>query len=313
MQQVRDHLLAESLRGKLPALPPAMRLLFVTTQARTGAWLTEGLAAGAASELHLEEAIGATTGLTRLRDEIFDAVLVCHEPPQLDALELVEAVRGSGNNEAIVVVGNHAVEDMDTACYEVGADGYLCIHCTTIQAVHWTVACATQRAALLRQTRQSADAERQRNESEIQEAASLLDQQHEIVRQLNSSSATEDPNSTALTPDLVRHYGELLRAHVMMGSGSLADELRALADSMCSQRQPAQAVLQLHLSALEAAVRGLGNRSARHVVNRAYNLAIELLLLLSEGYRQRFLDRHDPLQQLVLPKFGDDCASEPTI
>ena len=39
--------------------------------------------------MSLEEAIGVTAGLARLRDEVFDAVLVSHEPGELDALRRV--------------------------------------------------------------------------------------------------------------------------------------------------------------------------------------------------------------------------------
>jgi DNA-binding response OmpR family regulator len=299
--------LANPAGGAWGMLPARMRVLNVTTRQRTGAWLAEALAADGATEVQLEEAIGAATGLMRLRDEIFDAVLVCHQPGQLDALELVEAVRGGGNDEAIVVLGNSPIEEMDAVCYEAGADGYLCMHSVSTRSLIWTIARATERAALLRANRQLAEAERQRLEAEHQAATRLLDEQRAILGEAVidplSGNAAADQNHS-LPADLVAHYRELLRAHAMMGSGSLSGELRDLAEMFCGARMSSEQALALHLEALTGVVRALGNRSARHVINRANVVALELLVQLAEAYRQRYLDREIPPKQLSLPSFA---------
>ena len=69
-----------------------MRVLYITTYHRTGGWLAEAFAADSAVEVLLEESIGVTAGLA-LRDDVFDAVMVSHEPDELDALELIEGLR----------------------------------------------------------------------------------------------------------------------------------------------------------------------------------------------------------------------------
>jgi DNA-binding response OmpR family regulator len=89
-------------------LPAPMRALYISNRQRTGGWLAEALAAESAIEVLLEEAGGSTAGLARLRDEAFDAVLVSHEPGELDAVELVAAYRASGAEEAMVVLGNQS-------------------------------------------------------------------------------------------------------------------------------------------------------------------------------------------------------------
>jgi hypothetical protein len=43
----------------------------------------------------------------------------------------------------------------------------------------------------------------------------------------------------------------------------------------------------LHVQVLEELVRGLGNRSARHVMTRADLLLVEILIHLAERYRLR--------------------------
>src|SRR4051794_26249186 len=61
-------------------MPTRMKVLFVTTLHRTGGWLAEAFRADCATEITLVETIGVTAGLAHLRDEVFDAVLVSHEP-----------------------------------------------------------------------------------------------------------------------------------------------------------------------------------------------------------------------------------------
>jgi hypothetical protein len=243
----------------------------------------------------------------RLRDEIFDAVLVCHQPGQLDALELVQAVRGSGNDEAVVVLGSSPVEEMDAVCYEAGADGYLCVHSASTRSLTWTIARAAERAMLLRVNRQLAEAERQRLEADHQAATRLLDEQRDILDKAaveTLAGQTASGQHGPLPADLLTHYRELLRAHAMMGSGVLRNQLHDLAEMLCGARFSSQQALALHLEALTDVVRSLGNRSARHVINRANVMALDLLVQLAEAYRRRYLDREIPPKQLSLPSFA---------
>lgn len=75
-------------------LPPRLRVLYVTTARRTGAWLAEAFAGDSACQVSMQESRGASAALTQLRDQVFDAVLIGHEPPQLDAFELLDALHG---------------------------------------------------------------------------------------------------------------------------------------------------------------------------------------------------------------------------
>ena len=67
----------------------------------------------------------------------------------------------------------------------------------------------------------------------------------------------------------------------------------------------ASQTMQLHIGVLEEMIRALGNRSARHVMNRADLLAMEVMIHLAEGYRQRYLQQTRPLRQLELPGFDE--------
>ena len=87
----RSEASAAPSRIDLPAtprgfLPPQMRVLFITGLHRTGAWLAEAFAADGVAEIQLDEAVGVARGMSMLRDEVYDAVLISHEGEGLDAL-----------------------------------------------------------------------------------------------------------------------------------------------------------------------------------------------------------------------------------
>lgn len=308
--------------ARLTGLPPRMRVLFITTYHRTGGWLAEAFAADSAVDVVLEEAVGLAAGMARLRDETFDAVLVSHEPGELDALELVEGLRAGGSDEPLVVLGAASDADFAPLGYEVGADAYVCVNTTTTRALIWTVARAVQRYQLQRENRRLQQAEQHRLRLEHDEAERLLGEQRSLLRELESlyAPATEAErtpvNATiarhAATAEpcplpqvLIDHYRELLRSYVIMGSGNLSGEMSALGDLLATAGISAPQAMQLHLHVLEDLVRGLGSRSARHVMTRADLLVLEVMVHLTEGYRERYYERlHPPLQQL-LPGFDD--------
>ncbi len=288
-----------------------MRVLSITTRRRTGSWLAEALAADSASQVLLEEVVGAAAGVARLRDEVFDAVLVTHEPGELDALGLIEGYRAGGSDEPILVLGTQSEPEISALCYEVGADGYLCVNTATTRNLIWLTARAVQRHELIRQNHRLAQAEQSRIQREHDEAERLLSQQRALLSdierfRLPETSADSVQANSGLLPlpePLLCHYRELLRTYVIMGSGNLGSELERLARLLITAGLSARETLQLHLAVVEELVRGLGARSARHVMNRADLLVLEVMVHLAEGYRYRYHDRVDPRRQLLLPGF----------
>jgi hypothetical protein len=314
-------------------MPTRMKILFVTTLHRTGGWLAEAFAADCAAEVWLKEAIGVTSGLANLRDEVFDAVLVSHEPGALDALELIEGLRAGGNDEPMIVLGTTPSAELTALCYEVGADAYCCVAETTTRSLLWTFARAIERFQLVREHRRLVQMEQQRLAHEHQEADRLLAEQRALIAELEQirdrrggewesgrGGESEQPiieNSPllplSLSPTLldacdlperlVEHYREMLRAYVVMGAGNLADEMTTLASLLADAGVSARRTMQLHVHVLEELVGSLGNRSARHVMNRADLLVLEVMAHLADGYRLRYHDRCHPPRQLALPGF----------
>lgn len=331
---------AQTKRNPAPwqGLPPRMSVLYITTPKRTGGWLAEAFAADSASQVRLETALGSAAGLARLRDEAFDAVLVSHVPGELDALRLIEGYRAGGTDESIVVLGTQSEQEMAALCYEVGADGYVCVNTTTTRNLIWVVARAVQRHQLIRENRRLNQAERRRLQQEHDEAQQLLRQQRALIRDLEAlrntdrvgaapqppksrdghlewpDSATDSPRGEKrlapldLPAELIAHYRELLRTYVIMGSGNLAAELSRLAEMLTMASVSARQAMQLHVSVLEDLVRGLGTRSTRHVMTRADLLVLEIMIHLAESYRRRYQDRAEPPTQKLLPGFDAPVA-----
>jgi DNA-binding NarL/FixJ family response regulator len=295
-------------------LPSRLRVLYISSVHRTGSWLAEAFASDSASEVLLEEAAGAAAGVTRLRDEAFDTVLISHEPSQLDALELVEGLRGGGADEPVIVLGTESEQEMAALCYEVAADGYVCVNTTTTRTLIWLVARATERHRIVQENRRLKQVERQRLQQEHNEAERLLAEQRALIQELETlevqgQSAIRHPTAAndlanRLPTSLVVHYRELLRASIIMGSGSLATEMTALADLLASAGVTAPQALELHVLALEEVLAGLGSRSSRHVMNRADLLVLEVMVHLAEGYRQRYQHQDLPAEQRWLPGFA---------
>ena len=249
-------------------LPPQMRVLFVTGLHRTGGWLAEAFAADGVSEIMLDEAVGIARGMSMLRDEVYDAVLVSHEGEGLNALELLDAIRaGSRDTQPILVLGDIAAPEMAAMCYEAGGDAYLCVEVTTTRALIWELARACERHQLLSENRRLRRAEGRRLQLERDEASSLLAQQRQLLSPEMRGQAAE--TALQVPSQLIDHYRQLLRTYVIMGAGNLGGELSHLADLLAAAFVAPEHAFQLHLHVLDEMVQGLGSRSARHIMNRA--------------------------------------------
>jgi DNA-binding NarL/FixJ family response regulator len=308
-------------RAQIGGLPARMHVLHIANQHGLGDWLAEAFLADSASEVRLAKAIGTAAGLGRLRHDVFNAILISHQPGDLDALETVEGIRAAHPDVAIVVLGAQSEQEMAALCFEVDADAYVCVHTATTRALIWQMARAIERHQLLAENRRLHQAEQHRLQHEHQEVQRLLDQQRSLIANLAAidrsaeippdATATVDPaaSGTAILIDceselperLVAHYRELLRTHVIMGSGQLTEEMNKLADLLATAEVTARQAMWLHLRVLEELIRGLGNRSARHVMNRADLLVVDVLVHLAERYRRRYLDRVRPPRQMTLP------------
>ncbi len=175
-----------ALSSAWKAIPPRMRVLYITSRARTGGWLAESFANEGGAEIELHEALGSAAGLARLRDEAYDAVLVSHEPGELDAMDLIRGCRAGGADEPIIVLGIPSEQEMAALSFEAGADGYVCANTMTTRNLVWIVARAVQRHRLIRENSRLNEAQRQRLQRERDEAERLLAQQRTLIDNLEA-------------------------------------------------------------------------------------------------------------------------------
>ena len=282
-----------------------LKVLYISTLSRAGAWLAEAFAADSAAEILLEEVTGQAAGVERLREEVYDAILVSHEPGELDALDLIEGYRTGGAEEPIVVLGTPAEAEMAVLCYEAGADGYVCVDACTTRHLIWVAALAVQKRQLVQENRRHRHTEKTRLEREQDDARRLLEEQCAAVEGFRAApsraggGATE--NELPLPAELLAHYRELLRIYVIMGSGNLADELRRLARLLVAGGISARQTAELHLTVVAEMIHGLGTRSGRHVMTRADLLLLEVMMHLGEGYRRSYEDLARSPRQKSLP------------
>jgi CheY-like chemotaxis protein len=277
------------------------------------------VAADSASDVQLQEAGGVSDALARLRDEKFDAVMLANEPGELDGLRFAEGVRAANPELPIVVLGAESEQELAALCYEVGADAYVCVNTATTRALLWTVGRAIHFHRLNAENRRLAQIQRQRLTQEHDEVHRLLDQQRALIRGLEAMD-TEGPIAVELADAddrrhespatllqlparLVEHYRDLLRAYVVMGSGNISGEMKTLAGLLASAGVCAEQTMLLHLEVLSELVQGLGSRSARHVLNRADLLVLDVMIHLAQEYRRRLFERQRPARQRLLPGF----------
>jgi DNA-binding NarL/FixJ family response regulator len=279
-----------------------LKALYISTPSRAGAWLAEAFAADSAAEILLEEVTGQAAGVERLRDEIFDAILVSHEPGEIDAVDLIEGYRTGGADEPIIVLGTPSEAEMAVDCYEAGADGYVCVDSCTTRHLIWVVALAVQKRQLIQENRRHRQAEQTRLQREQDEARRLLEEQRAAIEEFRAVGQIDNlPRDFPLPSELLAHYRELLRTYVIMGSGNLSDELRRLSRLLVAGGISARQTAQLHLTVVAEMIHGLGARSGRHVMTRADLLLLEVMMHLGEGYRRSYEDLARPPRQRSLP------------
>jgi DNA-binding response OmpR family regulator len=282
-----------------------MRILFVTGPQKTGSWLAEAFTSDSACDVHLETPSGVAEGLGRLREVLFDAVLIGHEPGAVDALEVMDAIRaGSSDEQPVIVLGEDNSRSMEALCYEAGADAYLCLQETTTRSLIWVVSRAMERHELLADNRRLQQQNRHRLQLEHDEVSRLIEQQRQMLAEKETLSSRAVHEMAERLPQALRdHYRELLRSYVMMGSGNLRDEIRVLAELLARAHVSPKQTMALHVCVLERLVEGKGSRSARHLLNRGDMLILEMMIHIARHYRSQLMQCIRPQQQLMLPGF----------
>jgi DNA-binding NarL/FixJ family response regulator len=295
---------AEIRTGKLPT---RLRLLCVGSVEPSWVSLTLELDALGCVEPSFKWVSTANEALALLRDESFDCLLVRVSParqgPVDDALSLARGIRAGGCADPIVVVTVTTDDGMWTEALRLDVDILVSAKGWESSALVPAIRRAIERGTMLHEIDRWTSADRRRLVRERDEADYLLNQQRHILVALEQLAGTADavhPTTAGsagqrgfervkLPAEFDEYYQELLRTYVIMGSGNLVAEIVKLANLMSQAGLTPREVLDLHLARVERLVRGLGNRSTRHVMARADLLALELMMHLGECYQRQFL------------------------
>lgn len=270
-------------------LPARLRLLCIAPRQPSWIALLLNLDAAGCHEPRLRWYSSPAEALAAAREESVDCVLVGEDPSNRSvSMAILQGLRMAGCREPAVFLSSGLDDQQWIEVCRLDGDVLTAPAGWDSPALVAVIERAIRRVEVARQSQHLTVAHDRRLSRERDEAAQLLAQQR---RMLGPRSGNCDPSAgphPAQLPEAVcEYYHELLRTYVMMGSGSMEAEIARLADVLCAAGLGPRKVFELHLDRVEALVRGLGNRSTRHVMARADLLALELMMHVGEVCRAR--------------------------
>lgn len=288
-------------------LPTRLRLLCVGSSEPSWVGLTLQLDARGCVEPNFNWVSTAGEALALLRDASFDCLLIRiagERESSNDPLALARGIRAGGCGDPVVVVTQSADDETWCEALHLNVNLLVSSHGWETRALVPAIQRAVEHGQMLREIDRLSAADRRRLMRERDEADYLLRQQHEILITLERQArelaghmlgkvavTTTDqeaaPRSSKLPAEFDDYYQELVRTYVIMGSGTLVNEIAKLAELLAEAGLSPREVLDIHLARVGRLVRGLGNRSTRHVMARADLLALELMIHLGECYQRR--------------------------
>jgi hypothetical protein len=292
---------ASESRGALPA---QLRLLCVSAAEPSWTVLALLLDKHGCHEPQFRWCETGAQALSLLREETFDCLVVFDAPSaaggmtrRLAAVPFLQAVAAGGSVEPVLVMSPSTSDDWLLQLASFDCEVLVADQGWQSHALPVWIGRAIERSHVARENQRLSSADRRRHVRERDETGQLIEQQRQIINAALRSSAYVDPSGAdavsaeefaeQLPEQVIAYYEELLRTYVMMGSGSLADEIRKLAQLFVMAGVSPRGVLRVHLERVESLIRGLGSRSSRHVMVRADILAMELMIQVGECYREK--------------------------
>lgn len=298
-------------------LPVGFRLLCVAPKEPSWIGLALRLDAIGCHDARLKWVSTSPEAMTTLRNEVFDCIVLVHQgcsgQADWDSINLLNAIRASGCEDSVIVLTSTPNDLLTSVAFESNAEVLVSPALIDSKALVPCIQRGLKQCELRRENHRLQVANHRRLVRERDEADHLLQQQRDIVKELElltgrlgaegdvrvfdpdgliASGKANDPTRAPLTvPDEIKtFYQELLRTYVIMGSGNLGSEIASLAQVLAGIGLSPRDTLSLHLERVEQLVRGLGNRSTRHVMARADLLVLELIMHIGECYQQKSHD-----------------------
>lgn len=296
------HDLAGDTSMKAAVLPQRLRLLCVSPEEPSWTLLALNLARQGCREPQFRWSEEAADALAAMREAPFDCAVVLAgrgREGRRDATALLSVLTAAGSMDPVLILTRQADDELLGELSAAECEVLVSEAGWQSPALPVWIARATARIQRLRDNARLVSAEQRRAARERSEAGSALQEQRRFLEEQGRRSAFENISlETAddardglrgreLPPQVSEYYEQLLRTTVMMGTGSLSGEVRHLAQLLVVSGLTPRAALRLHLDRVERLIRGLGARSARHVMARADLLAMELMIQIGECYRDK--------------------------
>lgn len=285
-------------------IPHRLKILFVSQQKPIWVGLALKLDEMGCSEPRFDWASSSEEALELLRSDSYDCLLIAVDnESMMSQLELLNAIRISGCEDPVILVLSEPDDRAVLTAYENDAEVLVSAAIWESQALLSSIQKTLKMHQLIEENHRLQVENHRRLIRERDEAERLLIQQRSMVKEMQTLAYPEDAeNSLSLegiqdgeesvqpfqVPSEVKdYYHELLRTYVIMGSGSLKDEIHQIAELLAGAKLTPRQVLEFHIECVESIVKGLGNRSSRHVLARADLLALEMMIHLGECYQKK--------------------------
>ncbi len=132
-----------------------------------------------------------------------------------------------------------------------------------------------------------------RQQREREEASLILSQQHRLLHEIvSTSSITSNETVNFLASSRIfddsskQKYDQVLKNVVISGTSGSRQILPTLLTEFEANGLTPGDILSLHLQSLEKLISGTGEKSTRHILQRADQLLVEVMVSLAETYRQ---------------------------
>ncbi|MDO4569580.1 MAG: hypothetical protein Q4D38_04270 [Planctomycetia bacterium] len=255
---------------------PILRILYVRVSSKASVALRAALETVVGTEAKLREASSAFEGVDILQNETFDAVLVHHAPPKLDALNFVSGCRTSGVATPMIVLGSVPEARILSAARNVGVDEYVLLSAATPVDLLWKISRAVKYTNATRECRELREKLHKIVLREANENIQFLEEQAQISTP--GVAIEENESGGSALADVSREYSALLRRYIPMESEYFGPEVCAFARKLSQSGASIAEFHQIHVRLVLEMLRTLDAKRSRWLMNRAQMLFVETLI-----------------------------------
>lgn len=275
-----------------PLLPGELHLLFIGQEEPSWTLLTLQLDRAGCSQprFHWSQNLAEAARLTR--QERWDCLIVddatgtaSDDSAAPGLLAQLAALRTGGCLDPVLVLSDRIDDDWLAGIADADCELLVTRAGWRSGALIPWIRCAMRQRMLSLERLEDHAEDQQRRRRESNESRDLLEQRRELAARLRHRADVPADRQPSVPPELYQFYTGLLRAAVMMGPEMLGEEVARFAARTSRAGLTAADLMELHVSAVESLLQGLGNRSSRHVLHRTEAIVLEVLADLADASR----------------------------